>query len=133
MAALPSAPVAAPIAGIDAEDVRISKMIQKDLKGYWLDPYNKVLNDPIRAIVYSVAIKALSTFVALIFPFIAYTTFGPSIALIDRIAYNNFTLFFQRVINSCKDLITSRVISATDRIIRVIDDFVDSIPMFDVD
>ncbi|NGX32399.1 MAG: hypothetical protein K1060chlam4_00443 [Candidatus Anoxychlamydiales bacterium] len=130
MAALPSAPIAAPIAGVDAEDVRISKMIQDDLKDYWMDPYNKVLNDPIRAIVYSVAIKALSSFVALIFPFIAYTTFGLSIALIDRIAYNNFAVFFQKVINSCKDLVTSRFVSITDRVIRVIDDLIESIPNF---
>jgi len=121
-----SAPIRAPVAGIDAEDIRISKMIQKDLKDYWLDPYNKVLKEPIRAIVYSVAIKIFCMFLALIFPFMAYTTFGLSIALIDRIAYNNFSYFFQRVINCCKDAVTSRVISITDKVVDVIDDFVAS-------
>ncbi|HEU63965.1 MAG: hypothetical protein KR126chlam4_00113 [Candidatus Anoxychlamydiales bacterium] len=130
MAAAAPAPVLGP--RVDAEDVRISQMIQDDLKGYWLDPLHKVLNDPIRAIVYSVAIKALSWFVALIFPFIAYNMFGLSIGLIDRIAYNHFTLFFQGVINGCKDFARARAISVRDRIISAIDELVDSIPRFAV-
>ncbi len=119
------------IAEIDADDQRLSKMIQEDLKAYWQDPYNKVLTQPIRAIVYSVAIKTLSMFVSLIFPFIGYTIFGLSIALIDRIVYNNFNLFSQRIINCCKDFVIETISSARNRLSEVICDIVDSIPMFD--
>ncbi|NGX34682.1 MAG: hypothetical protein K1060chlam1_01035 [Candidatus Anoxychlamydiales bacterium] len=113
---------------VDAEDKRISKMIQADLKAYWYNPENKVLNEPILAIVYSVGVKAISLFVALIFPFIAYTTFGLSIALIDRIAYNNFSLFFQGIINSCKGYINSRAMRIGDTIVDTICNAIASIP-----
>lgn len=97
-------------------------------KEYLEDPQRKVLNEPIRAIVYSIAIKILCLLIAPIFPFIAYTTFGISLALIERIAYNHFTLFFQAVINNLKDFVRERAISARNRIILAIDEIVESIP-----
>lgn len=116
---------------LDAEDQRISKMIHEDLKAYWKYPEKKVLNEPILAIVYSVGIKAIALFVALIFPFIAYTAFGMSIALIDRIAYNNFSLFFQGIINSCKSYISSRAMRVGDTIVDTICSAIAAIPDID--
>lgn len=97
-------PPSAPAPAMGAEQ-RISKMLQKDLRDYWKDPLNKVLNDPIRAIIYSIAIKALCLIFALFSGFIGYSLFGISIALIERIIFNNFTLFFHSIIRIFLNLI----------------------------
>lgn len=114
------------IAPIDAEDRRLSQMIYDDLTQYWNDPSNKVLEEPIRAIIYSIATKIIFWCVAVLFPFIAYTAIGISVALIDRVAYNNYTVFFQRVINTCKEFVNNRVRTLRDASFEVVDSMFDS-------
>lgn len=120
-------PVASAAANVDAKDRAIYRMIKADLKDYWKDPVNKVLDDPIRAIIYSVGTKAIALFVAIIFTSIGYFVFGVSFALIDRVVIQNFTLFFHRVINCSKEFATSRFIALGNRFFEVVGDMLDDL------
>ncbi len=77
----------------------LGTMIKKDLKEYIVEPVDKVMNDPTRALFYSAAIKMISLFVALVFPFIGYTAIGLSLALIDRVILLNFRDFTATLID----------------------------------
>lgn len=63
----------------------IGTIIKDDLYAYYKDPVRKVLNDPIKALVYSTAAKIVALFISLVFPFLGYTLLGCSLALIDRV------------------------------------------------
>jgi len=79
---------------------RIGNILKTDLKDYWVDPVNKVMDEPIKALGYSGIIKTISLFIALIFPFLGYATLGVSIALIDRVIILNLRDFSNGVIDS---------------------------------
>jgi hypothetical protein len=83
----------------DQEDLTTAEMINRDLRQYLQDSRNKVINEPVRALIYSFTIKAICLTVAMIFPLLAYATFGVSVALIDRYIVFNFGQFFLNTIH----------------------------------
>lgn len=74
-------------------------MLKTDLKDYLTIPVDKVMNEPGKAVMYSVGVKVASMFIALIFPFIGYAIIGMSIALIDRVVILNRGEFSKRFFN----------------------------------
>ncbi|NGX28900.1 MAG: hypothetical protein K940chlam1_01088 [Candidatus Anoxychlamydiales bacterium] len=82
---------------------KLSKKIKNDLTDFIYDGKKKILADPVKALIYSVAIKMLSLFVALVFPFIGYVTIGLSMAFIDAQVFINAKEFTDKLIDSIKD------------------------------
>ena len=85
---------------------KLGKKIKGDITDFIYDGKNKVLAKPVRALVYSVAIKMLSLFVALVFPFIGYATIGLSMAFIDAQIVINAKDFTDQLIISIRDHLT---------------------------
>ncbi len=84
----------------------------KGLKGYWTNPTQKVLNNPIRALIDSVALKVIAWLASYISPVIGSAIFIISISLIDRIAILNFRDFSK--------MITTKLKATSSKIINVI-------------
>ena len=82
---------------------KLSKKIKNDFTDFIYEGKKKVLADPVKALVYSVAIKMLSLFVALVFTFIGYVTIGLSIGYIDTHIAINFKQFGDKLITNIKD------------------------------
>jgi hypothetical protein len=94
----PAAPANPPPA-VQKQGSEVVSIIKNDIKGYLLTPEAKVMNDPVRSLIYTTAIKVTSLFIALVFPFIGYTMIGMSLALIDRVILLNLSDFTSRVIH----------------------------------
>ncbi|NGX56719.1 MAG: hypothetical protein K1060chlam5_00963 [Candidatus Anoxychlamydiales bacterium] len=73
-------------------------VIKRDLTDYLKTPTNKVLNDPLRAIIYSVSIKVFALFVSLVSPLTAGIIVGFSLFQIDRVGIQNFDQFKERIV-----------------------------------
>ncbi len=76
--------------GIDPEPMRHVLIsvgaIKRDIKDYLSERnIEKIIDEPKKAVLYSLAFKISGMFFALIFPFLGYGMFFMSVALIDRI------------------------------------------------
>lgn len=94
------------------------EIIQSDIINYINKPQEKVMENPLRALAYTVAIKAICLFVALIFPFLGYITFGIFVAQIDFTIIKNFRAFSASAVEAIsidciRDL--ARTLLGTDR------------------
>jgi len=74
-----------------------------DFKRYFIDPRNHVLDEPGKAIIYSIVIKISSVIIAFIFPCLGWLMIGFSLALIDRIIILNFREFSTSTVETIFD------------------------------
>ncbi|MFA6118929.1 MAG: hypothetical protein WCT85_06085 [Parachlamydiales bacterium] len=76
----------------------IGPSIGRNLRDYWTNPIEKITRESsLKCVAYSLAIKISGLFIALIFPFLGYMTFGMSVALIDRVIILNFRNFIDKL------------------------------------
>ncbi len=68
--------------------VEFKNMVTADAKAFYENPRTKVLDDPKKTLTYSVAIKTIGYFVALVSPFIGYAIVTSSFLIDFHIVVN---------------------------------------------
>lgn len=71
--------------------------LAEDLRQYWLNPEEKVMNEPYKSVAFLVALTVTSWFVSSILPGVGYIIMGMTFAVIGRVIILNFEEFLKNM------------------------------------
>ncbi len=94
--AAPVQPAAAPV----EQEHLTAGGLGRYFKACWLDPTATIMDNPPKALTYSIAVKIVALFIALINSFAAGLIAGASVMLIDRVFIMHHEMFTDQLVDT---------------------------------